>query len=446
VKLKSFAASEVFGYLNFRIEFHPDLSFLIGVNGSGKTTVLRLIQALLTPSFPDLQSIPYRMVTVAYDDAGTSIEIVSTKLGEQLELSVSSIPEPLVVPAIGQEEMSILAREEGSAEFFREYQLKYSDHPVFKFISKTNAPVFLGLERTHKGTQESERFYDRERMLANSARHGLRGRRILKGSLAAGLMETQALVQEAYRRFRRIEDQHSERLRESIVLSAFKYSDLSFPAEGPSSLLPTWVEQKEILQRKAEIELALGKIGLSGEKIRKVLEEFFRRLEELFGSMARVQQSEGIPIEWVLNKAQIDRVSDLIEIIDAHKSKVDKLFLPINTFLQSVNSFYEDSGKSLAIDTVGQLTVLRPDQKMVAIEALSSGERQLLIIFAHLLFNEYGTRSNVFIIDEPELSLHLKWQEKFVTKALEVGPKTQLILATHSPEIVGGYEKKSIPV
>ena len=111
-----------------------------------------------------------------------------------------------------------------------------------------------------------------------------------------------------------------------------------------------------------------------------------------------------------------------------------------------MNSFYSDTGKSLTIDTVGQLGISRPDQTPASIDALSSGERQLLIIFAHLLFNEHGNRSNVFIIDEPELSLHLKWQERFVSKALEVSPKTQLVLATHSPEIIGDYENKSISV
>jgi predicted ATP-dependent endonuclease of OLD family len=153
-----------------------------------------------------------------------------------------------------------------------------------------------------------------------------------------------------------------------------------------------------------------------------------------------------INIEWILNKAQIDRVTDLIEIIDTHKSKMDKVFAPITMFLDSVNSFYKDTGKELTLDSVGQLGIKRPDGKTAPIEALSSGERQLLIIFAHLIFNEYGSRSNIFIIDEPELSLHLIWQEQFVEKAIKVSPSTQLILATHSPEIVGEYKDHCVSV
>ncbi|MBK7680426.1 MAG: ATP-binding protein [Chitinophagaceae bacterium] len=44
----------------------------------------------------------------------------------------------------------------------------------------------------------------------------------------------------------------------------------------------------------------------------------------------------------------------------------------------------------------------------------------------------------IFIIDEPELSLHPKWQEDFLAAVEALTPKnTQLIIATHSPIIVG---------
>lgn len=52
----------------------------------------------------------------------------------------------------------------------------------------------------------------------------------------------------------------------------------------------------------------------------------------------------------------------------------------------------------------------------------------------------------VFIIDEPELSLHIRWQKIFVDKAMEAQKNNQLILATHSPEIVGEYREKCITV
>src|SRR5690606_11602866 len=105
--------------------------------------------------------------------------------------------------------------------------------------------------------------------------------------------------------------------------------------------------------------------------------------------------------------------------------------------LNTVNSFYKDSSKKLEIDAVGQLVVHRPNGSICTIEGLSSGERQLLVIFAHSFFNRPNSKNQVFIIDEPELSLHLGWQEKFSETISSINPNSQYILATHSPEIIG---------
>lgn len=57
-------------------------------------------------------------------------------------------------------------------------------------------------------------------------------------------------------------------------------------------------------------------------------------------------------------------------------------------------------------------------------------------MLAHLSLNPSLAGSGVFIVDEPELSLHIAWQEKFVDAIREANPKVQLILATHSPAII----------
>ncbi|HXD92844.1 MAG TPA: AAA family ATPase [Bacteroidia bacterium] len=75
------------------------------------------------------------------------------------------------------------------------------------------------------------------------------------------------------------------------------------------------------------------------------------------------------------------------------------------------------------------------------IRFLSSGEQQLLILFSYVAFNRDG---RVFIIDEPELSLHIKWQEDFLTQLERITAKsTQLILATHSPILVSKKKDKA---
>jgi predicted ATP-binding protein involved in virulence len=62
-------------------------------------------------------------------------------------------------------------------------------------------------------------------------------------------------------------------------------------------------------------------------------------------------------------------------------------------------------------------------------------------MLAQLIF---GAKREIFIIDEPELSLHLGWQELFVDSITTSSPETQFILATHSPSIVGSIENEEL--
>jgi predicted ATP-binding protein involved in virulence len=113
----------------------------------------------------------------------------------------------------------------------------------------------------------------------------------------------------------------------------------------------------------------------------------------------------------------------------------------------SVNGFLADSEKEISFDKSGDLQVsVSPDVGPRPITALSSGERQLVVILTHLAFNPQAHRANVLIIDEPELSLHLRWQELFVDSVMTASPGLQLILATHSPSIIGGRLDSCIDV
>jgi predicted ATP-dependent endonuclease of OLD family len=113
--------------------------------------------------------------------------------------------------------------------------------------------------------------------------------------------------------------------------------------------------------------------------------------------------------------------------------------------LNALNRFFKDSNKELYFDpSTGRLVFSIVDgqsQEKIGrlITFLSSGERQILILFTFLAFS--SNSQSVFIVDEPELSLHPKWQHEFMEAFLGLRPKgTQLVLATHSPDIVGKHK------
>jgi predicted ATPase len=90
------------------------------------------------------------------------------------------------------------------------------------------------------------------------------------------------------------------------------------------------------------------------------------------------------------------------------------------------------SDKNIEIETANHIKI--------ELSALSSGEKQLLRIFIETLMAAEST----ILIDEPELSMHIDWQRSLVPSMSQLNPKAQIILATHSPEVMANLKEECI--
>ncbi|MCG9719729.1 AAA family ATPase, partial [Vibrio alginolyticus] len=52
----------------------------------------------------------------------------------------------------------------------------------------------------------------------------------------------------------------------------------------------------------------------------------------------------------------------------------------------------------------------------------------------------------IFLVDEPEISLHVDWQRKFLSdiESITNVKETSFIIATHSPQIIGSRRSLAI--
>lgn len=73
-------------------------------------------------------------------------------------------------------------------------------------------------------------------------------------------------------------------------------------------------------------------------------------------------------------------------------------------------------------------------------DALSAGEKQMLSFIAYNAFY----RDAVFLIDEPELSLHVDWQRQLFSILMGQQTSNQFVIATHSPFIYSKYPDKEL--
>ncbi|WP_305419830.1 AAA family ATPase [Photobacterium leiognathi] len=436
MKILKFEAYSIYGFIDVDISFNDDLTLLTGVNGSGKTTSLNLISYMLSANIKELLNISFTYLSLVIEHQKEEYHISYKREKEALTISINGLNETLVIPFFYKDNVNFIISKNGNSDYFESIKLKYREHPIMERLLSFPSITFLGLERRIESVEKGNSYYSEREVMLRQKTIENKDRSLLRDSLGMSLMETELRLQEIYKRMRHFEDRQTIKLRNSILFSAFKYT--SFNPEKFES--ENWKNSAHLLNRKNEIMEALSKIDVLDKKMINEINHFFDRLDSLFVSLDN--KEGGLNIEWLTNQAQIERISELVDIIDDHKSKLDKHFYPINKFLEKINLFINDTNKNIIIDAVGQLVVVRPDGSKCTIEGLSSGERQILIIIAHAILNQSSNKDSVFIIDEPELSLHMKWQEMFIDIVKGISPRTQFIMATHSPDIVGDYKNK----
>ena len=141
----------------------------------------------------------------------------------------------------------------------------------------------------------------------------------------------------------------------------------------------------------------------------------------------------------------VKRIDRLFEAANKYQTEQELVYKPLTAFVELTNKFFVQTGKEVRIDRAGDVQI-KMGSRSTSLSALSSGERQIFIMLAHLSMNRRLLKDGVFIVDEPELSLHMDWQNMFVDAVQAANPKLQLILATHAPAIIGGRNELCIPV
>lgn len=77
--------------------------------------------------------------------------------------------------------------------------------------------------------------------------------------------------------------------------------------------------------------------------------------------------------------------------------------------------------------------------EQLRLDQLSSGEKQEIILFYELIFE--SDKNIHLLIDEPEISLHIEWQLRFMDDLLRIAEKKKfkVTVATHSPQIINNH-------
>ena len=444
MKLVKFEAKDVHGYLNFNVDFRPDVNFFAGLNGSGKTTALKMIMAMLTPSFEQLREIEFSVSRLVIEDKNRIINISYRKSEDGLFITLDG-HEGVFIP------WEILASPKSRHYLDREHS------EILQNISKMTTPIFLSLDRRFIKSSLDDEFipsikYSNEeiRYIRNEIRHNS-AKRIKTGDVSVD--EVVAMIHEASLIAKNVQSRADKKLRDNIILDSLTFGEADVRAQFPTRTTLRELKSKQIMIRKT-----LDTLDVSNNALEKRFDSFFFKLESIINKIERFAGIEKSAFErdivdedfqeamseWVINQNQLKRIDRLFDLVQKYQIEKRGIYKDLNRLEGLVNKFLNETGKSIHINQLGQIKI-KIGYTERDLSVLSSGERQILIMFVHLVL-DIKLKGGIFIIDEPELSLHISWQDMFVDAVLEANPNLQLVLATHSPSIIGGRNHMYVPL
>jgi energy-coupling factor transporter ATP-binding protein EcfA2 len=413
-RLRQIKIQGLFGYLDYLIPrfVTPETDrFLIlyGENGAGKTTILRLVFALLYPVSGSgqkgfLADSMFRSIEVVFDD-GTTVS--AKRIGSAL---------------IGSYTISI---EENGAR--RDFAINVSREGVVTMSSSPDIPAllvelanvcppmsFLPDDRRFRSTAEPR--VTRQTMEADE--EGVRRRKPRESHhLSVGPV------------LERLNTWLRRRIIQASVIGEENAQSIYLRVVGEIAGVPGHYQYPENLSLRS-------------------LEQNIRSLAKRAEGFARYSLVSPVPYQRLffsiehakseLAKETITRVlQPYVSGIEARLKALDESKAIISTLVETVNDFLVH--KRIDFSPQRGLAFNTPNGDDLSPDLLSSGERQLLILLTNtILAWETG---GIFLIDEPELSLNVTWQRKLVDALLRCSQhsKIQYIMASHSLEVVAQH-------
>lgn len=134
------------------------------------------------------------------------------------------------------------------------------------------------------------------------------------------------------------------------------------------------------------------------------------------------------------------------KLIFEEKLTPEKAYEEVNNIINNIFTNFDIKIQFDGLNRKKQVFFSNADTKELHISQLSSGEKELLTKIFTLYLQDI--KDSLILIDEPENSLHPLWQNRLapVYEKFALENNNQIILATHSPHIVGSVKKEQIRV
>jgi predicted ATP-binding protein involved in virulence len=455
--IRKIEVEKLFGTLSYKIDLKTENSATIihAPNGCGKSTIFNLVYCLLKGRFGALCQVRFDVLALEFDGGR---RLIVRQVLHEVNTAVADAEER-------RRRRTLLKNVNAHGRKETQFPVKCLSVELFdkekRVINKDEIPIERSSGRSRVQTRNAATRIafrsinlraHREGVFDSSTGEFLSFEEVLElySTPGAGLAKewlTKLLARNEVHLVR------TKRLDAEVVLgreSLREESETIPAAVQHAKELSEILEKKrsEFLKVSQELDGDFVNQLVSSEKIEphphKNLQNDLSELALKYGRVGEAGILEGIPSSKIPQLPE--RAADnptltkvLVLYVENQRKKLrvfDEILKKIETIKSLVNERFQM--KRLEVSrSAGYKVISEHDESQIPLEGLSSGEQHQLVLFHSLIF---GMRPGALImIDEPEISLHVAWQEIFL-RDLELIAKrsgVHFLIATHSPLIIG---------
>lgn len=396
--------------------FRNSRNFIIGVNGSGKTTFIDLLSAALRMDFETLTRLDFNEINIVLKTLGKNqkpaIRVTKTSINEYLSqityyLKASASDKPTKYEFDDFADIRMARRRRMTPR--NEAQHLGLQQQLAELVKLSWLPIWRSHSTVSRDIADDRVQPSIDTKLAQVTR-----------DFATYFSSLQTQVQ-------RETDLFQEKIFLSLVSSSYRrsLSPSNFPYDAPTD--------------QSELEAVFNEFKMDRTRTRRSISNHFERLRAATDKVHSEGTFTADDLVVMYDNQRLARILTDWRRLQASKSRI---YAQRDTFVEIINRLF--SRKKARITDRNQIEIVTQSGKLFTPNILSSGEKQMFIMLGEVLL--YEKHPFVFIADEPELSLHVDWQSELVRSIEKLNNNVQIIFATHSPDIVGSNNRDIIKI
>lgn len=396
-----------------KLNLNEKITIIHGQNGVGKTIILKMLKSIFNDKYDIFYKIPFEEFSIKFDNG--DVLFLKKRHNEQYN----------------QEELTLILNDDEQSQI----QLAYmSDEQRFKNVLLRNKNLRrIGsdkwvdiLDGEVLDTKDLLDRYDPILLDNNATKLWFTD---LKEKIIVDFIETQRLVKPQC-----IQNKYISHQKMPIKETVSDYS--SELAEIIQKKLAEYATLSQSLDRSFPIRLAKKTHDVDPSELKANLSKLEKRRINLIqiGVLDADNEFDYLTDIPEVTPENSHVISVYIEDVETKLDVFNDIMQKLNLFAGIINNRF--ANKCLSVNKDKGFVIKTSNGKEIQPTDLSSGEQQELVVYYELLFKI--APGSLILIDEPELSLHIGWQNEFLKDLLKVIDLVDfdVLIATHSPDII----------